>query len=92
MEVDLDEFAHEKILGMRWDPKHDMFDFKVKINFSPKCKNVQKGENITKSQIESSVPTSLTPRMVLSQVASVYLTGMFNRFLIQKYVIEYTMD
>ncbi|CAC5376409.1 unnamed protein product [Mytilus coruscus] len=35
-------------------------------------KNVRKGENITKSQIESSVPTSLTPRMVLSQVASVY--------------------
>ncbi|VDH99301.1 Hypothetical predicted protein [Mytilus galloprovincialis] len=72
VEVDLDEFAHEKILGMRWDPKHDMFDFKVKINFSPKYKNVRKGENITKSQIESSVPTSLTPRMVLSQVASVY--------------------
>ncbi|VDI24027.1 Hypothetical predicted protein [Mytilus galloprovincialis] len=72
VEVDLDEFAHEKILGMRWDPKQDLFDFKVKINFSPKYKNVRKGENITKSQIESSVPTSLTPRMVLSQVASVY--------------------
>ncbi|CAC5382019.1 unnamed protein product [Mytilus coruscus] len=72
VEVDLDEFAHEKILGMRWDPKQDLFDFKVKINFSPKYKNVRKGENITKSQIESSVPTTLTPRMVLSQVASVY--------------------
>ncbi|CAC5368503.1 unnamed protein product [Mytilus coruscus] len=72
VEVDLDEFAHEQILGMRWDPKQDLFDFKVKINFSPKYKNVRKGENITKSQIESSVPTSLTPRMVLSQVASVY--------------------
>ncbi|CAC5403224.1 unnamed protein product [Mytilus coruscus] len=72
VEVDLDEFAHEKILGMRWDPKQDLFDFKGRINFSPKYKNVRKGENITKSQIESSVPTSLTPRMVLSQVASVY--------------------
>ncbi|CAC5398220.1 unnamed protein product [Mytilus coruscus] len=53
VEVDLDEFAHEK-------------------NSRNEYKNVRKGENITKSQIESSVPTSLTPRMVLSQVASVY--------------------
>ncbi|CAC5404639.1 unnamed protein product [Mytilus coruscus] len=31
VEVDLDEFAHEKILGMRWDPKQDLFDFKESI-------------------------------------------------------------
>ncbi|CAC5363778.1 unnamed protein product [Mytilus coruscus] len=42
VEVDLDEFAHEKILGMRWDPKQDLFDFKVKINFSPKYKKKER--------------------------------------------------
>jgi hypothetical protein len=41
----LAESGPEKILGMRWIPKSDMFEFQVKINFSPKHRNIRTGKN-----------------------------------------------
>jgi hypothetical protein len=49
-----------------------MFEFQVKINFSPKHRNIRTGKNIARNQIDCSVPELLTPRMVLSQVSSIY--------------------
>jgi hypothetical protein len=37
----LAESGPEKILGMRWIPKSDMFEFQVKINFSSKPEIIQ---------------------------------------------------
>jgi uncharacterized protein YecE (DUF72 family) len=49
------ESGPEKILGMRWIPKADMFEFQVKINFSPKHRNIRTGKNIARNQIDCSV-------------------------------------
>jgi hypothetical protein len=40
----LAESGPEKILGMRWIPKSDMFEFQVKINFSSKHRNIRTGK------------------------------------------------
>ena len=68
----LAESGPENILGMRWIPKSDMFEFQVKLNFSPKHRNIRTGKNIARNLIDCSVPELLTPRMVLSQVSSIY--------------------
>jgi hypothetical protein len=62
----LAESGPEQILGMRWIPKSDMFEFQVKLNFSPKHRNIRTDKNIARNQIDCSVPELLTPRMVLS--------------------------
>ncbi|KAK3881885.1 hypothetical protein Pcinc_013710 [Petrolisthes cinctipes] len=62
----------EKVLGMRWEPKKDQFIFKVSINFSKKYKKVHTEPNLTVDDILKKAPNSLTKRMILSQVASLY--------------------
>ena len=62
----LAESGPEQILGMRWIPKSDMFEFQVKLNFSPKHRNIRTDKNIARNQIDCSVPELLTPRVVLS--------------------------
>ncbi|KAK3896107.1 hypothetical protein Pcinc_000205 [Petrolisthes cinctipes] len=62
----------EKVLGMRWEPKKDQFIFKVSINFSKKYKKVHTEPNLTVDDIIKKAPNSLTKRMILSQVASLY--------------------
>lgn len=71
-EVKVIDTEIEKVLGMMWEPKEDQFSFKVRINFSKKCKNVHKEPNITVDEITQKIPNPLTKRMILSQVASLY--------------------
>jgi hypothetical protein len=52
----LAESGPENILGMRWIPKSDMFEFQVKLNFPPKHRNIRTGKNIARNQIDCSVP------------------------------------
>ena len=62
----------EKVLGMCWIPKQDHFIFQVKINFSPRNKNLPTGPDLTELNIATELPKTLTRRMVLSQTARIY--------------------
>ncbi|XP_071136608.1 uncharacterized protein [Mytilus edulis] len=61
----------EKILGMIWQPRDDMFTFQAKINFSSKRRGIHIDKDLQQTQIDD-IPLILTRRMVLSQVASIY--------------------
>ena len=63
--------GEEKILGMLWNPEEDNFRFEICINFEAKWKK-QKGEHPETSEINNIVPTLLTRRMILSQIARIY--------------------
>ncbi|XP_066941064.1 uncharacterized protein [Macrobrachium rosenbergii] len=62
----------EKVLGLNWNPKEDLFFYVIKINFSKKVKNIRMEPPIKKSEINEKLPNTLNRRMVLSQTASVY--------------------
>ena len=62
----------EKVLGLNWNPRDDLFFYIIKINFSNKVKGVRTKSPIEKSEIDEKLPSILTRRMVLSQTASVY--------------------
>ena len=62
----------EKVLGLNWNPKKDLFFYVIKINFSNKVRNVRVEPSIRRSEIDEKLPSMLTRRMVLSQTASVY--------------------
>ena len=62
----------EKVLRMIWEPKKDQFSYKVRINFSARCKNIRTGPDLTVKEIVQEIPKQLTKRMILSQVASLY--------------------
>ena len=62
----------EKVLGLNWDPLNDEFLFKVKLNFSKKCKKVREGPNLYRDELEDRLPIYLTRRSVYSQVNSIY--------------------
>ena len=62
----------ERVLGLVWNHKIDLFQFKIKLNFYPKVKGVHSGHAITKLNIKREFPKILTKRQVLSQLSSVY--------------------
>ena len=72
-----------KVLGVNWNPATDQFQFKVKINFSPRRRKVRIGPDIQASQLLSEIALVLTKRMVLSQVNGIYdplgLAGPFTK-------------
>ena len=57
----------EKVLGMIWNPKEDVFQFKVHLNFSESRKG-----RMDRVQIIEEPPKKLTLRSVLGQIAKVY--------------------
>ena len=61
--------AHEKVLGVVWNPITDNFYFKVKLNFTPKSKKQHPKQNQGTTTNTSMI---LTKRIILSQVNSVY--------------------
>ncbi len=61
-----------KVLGMKQLPSQDNFVFTVSVNFSRKRKGVRLSPGMTKDQCLIEFPQTLTRRMVLRQVASIY--------------------
>ncbi|MPC32527.1 hypothetical protein E2C01_025840 [Portunus trituberculatus] len=68
---------------MRWGPKKDQFLFKLRFNISKKYKKVHTEPDLTVDDIINKAPNSLTKKMILSQVASLYdplgLATLFTR-------------
>ncbi|KAL9967197.1 hypothetical protein ACROYT_G025375 [Oculina patagonica] len=61
--------AHEKVLGVVWNPITDNFCFKVKLNVTPQSKKRHPKPN---QGTTTKNPKTLTKRLILSQVNSVY--------------------
>lgn len=62
----------EKVLGLLWEPETDRFVFKLNLRF---CKVSNKGNikpAIRLEELEREMPSILTKRIILSQVASLY--------------------
>ena len=59
-----------KILGMKWNSKLDVFKFDVHLNFSPKHRKVRTGPDLVVTHISTYMP--LTKRMILSQINGIY--------------------
>ena len=70
--INIIDSPEEKILGMIWEPKHDLLRFKVNINFrvnkNKDTSDLQQNDKHTGNHI----PSVLTRRMVLSQISTVY--------------------
>ena len=62
----------DKVLGVSWRPKEDVFCFQIKLNFCPKKKAIKSTQQLTPDQQPDAVPELLTKRMVLSQVNGIY--------------------
>ena len=61
--------AHEKVLGVVWNPITDKFYFRIKLNLIPKSKKQRPKQNQRTATNTSKI---LTKRIILSQVNSVY--------------------
>ena len=61
----------EKILGLTWKPVEDVFTFSVQLTFLRRGEKSDEGVKVSSGNI-ADIPTILTRRMVLSQVAGVY--------------------
>ena len=89
----------EKVLGLSWDPQEDIFMFKVQLNFSKKMKNCFQGPYLTVDDLEKELPTVLSRRIILRQVASIYdPLGMVTPFtlkmklLMRELVVDMSAD
>lgn len=63
---------HARVLGVAWKPLKDTLIYKVSLNFSRKRKGIHIGPDLHAEDIPKMVPSSLTRRMVLSQVMRIY--------------------
>lgn len=63
---------HARVLGTAWKPLEDTLIYKVSLNFSRKRKGVHIGPDLHVTDIPKMIPSSLTRRMVLSQVMRIY--------------------
>ena len=70
--IEILEKESESVLGLKWNPKSDKFQFETKLNFSPKKRGIRLAPNLTKNNIHSELPPILTKRIVLSQIAAIY--------------------
>ena len=61
--------AHEKVLGVVWNPIMDNFCFKVKLNVTPQSKKRRPKQN---QETTTNTSNTLTKRIILSQVNSIY--------------------
>ncbi len=71
-DVSVMESDWEKILGLKWKPKEDLFFFTVNVNFSPRVKKIWSGPKLQRWEVEGKFPQILTRRMIISQIASFY--------------------
>ena len=62
----------ERMLGITWDPYKDVFRFTMRINLSPLKNKSRTGPDLTKEQLISDPPKSITRREYYSQVQSLF--------------------
>lgn len=63
-----DNEGRSKVLGVVWDSRNDTLRFEIKLNFSPKVRNVRLKPDITKAELPRALPLKLTLRTIISQV------------------------
>lgn len=66
------EHDGEKVLGLNWKCRSDVFYFRTKVNFSPKYKGIRTGPDLNKVNFFDNIPAFMTKRIVVSQMCSVY--------------------
>ena len=70
--MDPDDSDHTRVLGTAWKPLDDTMIYKVSLNFSRKRQGVHVGPDLRQEDIPKMIPSSLTKRMVLSQVMRIF--------------------
>ena len=71
------------VLGVWWHPTRDIIHFKVKLNFSTKCRGVRTGPDVTVDQL-GDITTLLTRRRLLEQVMGLFdPLGLLSPFLLK---------
>ena len=60
------------VLGLKWDPHHDVIHMHLAVNMSLKKANVRLGPEITMSDLHLLDETPLTKRIAVSQVNAIY--------------------
>ena len=63
---------HVGVLGMWWNPDKDSISYKVTLNFSDKRRGERTGPNLMARDVPESIPETLSKRLVLQQVMSLY--------------------
>ena len=60
------------VLGVVWNAATDNLQYRTKINFSSRKRNLYSQPNLTQQNVTSEVPSNLTRRMILSMVNGIY--------------------
>ena len=78
----------EKVLGILWCPKKDVFKFRVRINLTPMKKKSRTGPDLTKEDLLSDPPTIVTRRQYYSQVQALFdPIGLLSSLLLQAKIL-----
>ena len=84
----LEDAEIERVLGIVWQPERDVFKFSVKINLSPLQKKSRRGPDLSKDELLTSPPNSISRRQYSSQVQALFdLAGFLSPVLVQGKVI-----
>ena len=62
----------ERMLGVLWEPVRDVFKFTVKINLSPLKNKARLGPDLSKQELLTNPPRTVTRRQFYSQVQSLF--------------------
>ena len=62
----VDEVGSERMLGVTWEPKEDVFRFSVRINSSTLKKKSRAGPDLSKQDLMENPPQSITKRQYYS--------------------------
>ena len=83
-----DESGVLQVLGVHWDPREDVIQFKPVLNFSRKRRGLRVGPPLTRDQLPDALPSTLTRRIVLEQVMGIYdPLGILAPFLLQAKIL-----
>ena len=67
-----EEQGIERMLGIMWDPAHDVFKFAVRINLSTLRKKTRTGPDICQQELIENPPKVITRRQFYSQIQSLF--------------------